>query len=281
MFRFIIVFLFITTIAAGQTTPKDYSSNTYVKYTLDTIYGQYKISYTFKDNFDLMRTFTWTYDMAKTNKDIARYGVPISFYENISEQKTISKARRKMIRHGFYMQSGQYLKPDRSAIISFYRPYCSPVSGGIINLLISENNNTRNNRIEMALKFVQDIPYGIPEIKDSTWEVYGMFTPPEIFLRMYADCDSKAILLSCILSYLINSDDILLLYQGREHALVGIKGVPEKEQKYVEVDGDKYILADVTGPARLAWGDDGNKFDATVGYKVEKIKIKGYRFHNI
>lgn len=281
MIRILFAFMFLSAIAAGQTTPKDYSCNDHVYYHLDSVNGVYKITYTFKDNFDLLRTFTWTYNVAKTNKDIARFGVPISFYENITEQKNISKERRKMIKRGFFMQSGQYLKPDRSAVISFYRPYCRPISGGIINLLADENRDTRKNRIEMALKFVQDIPFGIPEIKDSTWEVYGIFTPPELLLRMYGDCDSKAILLSCILSYLIDPDDILLLYQGHDHALVAIEGTPTKEQTYIELDGIKYIIADVTGPSRLAWGDSGNKFDTSVGYKVEKVKIKNYWFHSV
>jgi hypothetical protein len=281
MIRIIFALLFISTFALGQTSPKDYSCNEHVYYHLDSINGVYKITYTFKDNFDLLRTFTWTYNVTKTSKDIARYGVPVSFFENLSEEKTMTKERRKMIRHGFYMQSGKYLKPDRSAIISFYRPYCRPIAGGIINLLASESRNTRKNRIEMALKFVQDIPYGVPMISDSTWEVYGMFTPPEVLLRMYGDCDSKAVLLSCILSYLIDSDDIVLLYQGHDHALVAIEGIPTKEQTYIELDGKKYIIADVTGPLRLAWGDNGSKFDSSVGYKVEKVKIKNYWFHSI
>lgn len=281
MQRIVIVFLFICATAAAQTTPKDYSCNEHVYYHLDSINGIYKITYTFKDQFDQLRTFTWSYNVAKTNKDIARYGVPISFYENIADQKAVGKERKKMVRHGFFMQSGQYLKPDRSAIISYYRPYCRPIAGGIINLLVSENRDTRKNRIEMALKFVQDIPYGVPVITDTAWEVYGIFTPPEVLLRMYADCDSKAILLSCILSYLVNFDNILLLYQGHEHALVAIKGEPEKDQRYIEVEKEKYILSDMTGPARLAWGDDGNKYDTSVGYKVEKLKIKNYWFHTL
>lgn len=281
MNRFVTFFFFISSLAFGQDTPKDYACNDHVGFRVDSVNGIYKISYTFKDNFDLIRTFKWSFDAIITQKDIKRFGVPVSFYDNITELKTISKERKKMIKHGFYMQSGQFLKPDRSAMISFYRPYCKPISGGIISLLESENRNTRTNRINMAIKFVQDIPYGIPEIADSTWEVYGMFTPPEVLLRMYGDCDSKAILLSCILSYLIDSYDILLLFQGHDHALLAIKGLPGKDQEYIEVENEKYILADVTGPARLSWGDSGNKFDALVGYKIEKVKIKGYWFHSI
>lgn len=228
-----------------------------------------------------MRTFKFSYDVKKTLKDIARYGVPKSFYENITATTQITKDRNKAIKRGFYKQLGNILKPDKSAIISFYRPYCSAIAGGIIYTLINEGSDNRINRIEMAMKFVQDIPYGVPEIKDSTWEVHGLFTPPEVLSRMYGDCDSKAILFVCILSYLIDTKDIILLYQGHDHALVAIKGTPSPQQKYIEIDKVKYIFADVTGPARLAWGDDGNKFDAAIGYKVERVKIKGYRFHNV
>ena len=277
-----ILFFYILSIGITTAqTPKDYSCNSHVKYLVDTINGRYKISYTFKDQKDVMRTFAFSYDLKKTLKDIARYGVPKSFYENITATTQITKERKKAIKRGFYEQLGNILKPDKSAIISFYRPYCRAIAGGVISTLYDEGSDNRINRIETAMKFVQDIPYGVPEIKDSIWEVHGLFTPPEALTRMYGDCDSKAILFVCILSYLINIKDIVLLYQGRDHALIAIKGTPSPQQKYIEINKIKYILADVTGPARTALGDDGNKFDAAVGYKVEKIKLRGYWWHSI
>jgi hypothetical protein len=233
------------------------------------------------DQKEILRTFEFSWNKAKTIKDIARYGVPISFFENVTTPVTMTKARKKAIKRGLFMQSDKFLKPNRSAIVSFYRPYCKAIAGGIITTLINEGSDNRLNRIEMAMKFVQDIPYGVPEIKDSTWEVYGIYTPPEVLIRMFGDCDSKAILFSGILSYLINVNDLLFLFQGHNHALVAIKGTPTTTQKYIEVDKEKYILCDVTGPDRLALGDDGNKFDATVGYKVEKVRIKGFWWHSI
>ena len=281
MKNFLLCLLISYAIASNAQMPKDYSCNSYVKYSVDSINGKFKISYTFKDNKDIMRTFCFYYNYKKTIEDIARFGVPKSFFENISQKQQITKSRTKIIKKGFYKQTKNILKPDRSAIVSFYRPYCRAIAGGIIYTLINENKDNRLNRIEMAMKFVQDIPYGIPEIKDSTWEVHGIYTPPEVLTRMYGDCDSKAILFACILSYLIDIKDVLFLYQGRDHALLAIKGIPDATQKYIEIDKTKYLLADITGTARLSFGDDGKNFDALLGYKVERIKIKGYRFHNI
>ncbi|NTW32936.1 MAG: hypothetical protein HGB12_09960 [Bacteroidetes bacterium] len=281
MKNLIFYFFLLLAITSKSQTVKDYSCNSHVKYSVDSVYGKFKISYTFKDDKDIMRNFCIYYNYKKTIKDIARFGIPKSFYENTSLTQQVSKSREKIIKKGFYKQTGNILKPDRSAIVSFYRPYCRAIAGGIINILLNENRDNRLSRIEMAMKFVQDIPYGIPEIKDSTWEVYGIYTPPEVLTRMYGDCDSKAILFATILSYLIDIKDVLFLYQGRDHALLAIKGIPNATQKYIEVDKVKYLIADVTGPARLSLGDDGNNFDALLGYKVEPIKIKGYRFHNI
>ena len=281
MKKIIFCLLISLTISSFAQSPKDYSCNSHVKYTVDKVYGKFKITYTFKDNKDILRTFRIYYNYKKTIKDIARFGVPKAFYENISQTPQPTKSRAKIIKKGFYKQTGNFLKPDRSAIVSFYRPYCRAIAGGITYTLINEKRDNRLNRIEMAMKFVQDIPYGIPEIKDSTWEVYGIFTPPEVLTRMYGDCDSKAILFACILSYLININDVLFLYQGHDHAILAIKGIPSAKQKYIEVNNTKYLLADVTGPARLSLGDDGNNFDALLGYKIEPIKIKGYRFHSI
>jgi hypothetical protein len=275
----IYLMIFCTIAVKAQTTPKDYACNSHVKFSVDNINGEYKIEYTFKDANDILRTFHLNLDAKKTLKDIARYGVPKSFFENIPT--TISKEREKSIKKGFYEQSGNILKPNRSAIVSFYRPYCKTIAGGIIYLLTNEKSDSRLNRIEMAMKFVQDIPYGVPEIKDTTWEIYGIYSPPEILIQKYGDCDSKAIMFACILSYLIDIKDVLFLYQGHDHALLAIKGSPTATQKYIEIEKEKYIIADVTGPARLNWGDDGNSFDSTVGYKVEKIILKGYKWHNV
>lgn len=279
--RFISFFftIIVATYCSAQ-VPKDYSCNSHVKYLVDTANGQYRISYTFKDQNDIQRTFDFAFRKTQTIKDIARYGVPVSFFDNLSGTIATSKSRMKAIKKGFYVQSENVLKPDRSAIVSYYRPYCRAIAGGIISLLAEDGNDNRLSRIEMAMKFVQDIPYGVPQIKDSTWEIYGIYTPPEVLVKMYGDCDSKAILFACILSYLIDSKDILFLFQGHDHALVAIKGTPDLKQKYIEVDKAKYIIVDVTGPSRLALGGDGNKFDAAVGYKVEKLKIKGYWWHS-
>ena len=278
------IFLAIAIIVASYCNaqvPKDYSCNNHVKYDVDNTNGQYNISYTFKDQNEILRTFKFSYNISKTLKNIARYGVPVSFFDNVSASVPQSKERMKAIKKGFFIQTESVLKPNRSALVSFYRPYCKAIAGGIVALLNEDKKDNRLSRIEMAMKFVQDIPYGIPQIKDSTWEIYGIYTPPEVLIRKYGDCDSKSILFACILSYLINSNDILFLFQGHNHALVAIKGKPDAKQKYLEVDKEKYILADVTGPARLAFGDDGNKFDSAVGYKIEKLKVKGYWWHSI
>lgn len=281
MKKIILLLFSVAATTAFAQAPKDYACNPDVICTGDTLNGRYNISYTFKDQKDVLRTFKFSFEMKNTLKDIARFGVPTSYFENISATTTMTKERKKAIKKGFYTQSGNFLKPDRSAMVSFYRPYCRSIAGGIIYTLLNEGSDNRINRIEMAMKFVQDIPYGVPEIADTTWEVYGIYTPPEVLIRMYGDCDSKAILFACILTYLVDAKDILFLFQGHNHALIAIKGNPSTKQKYIEINKIKYILADVTGPSRLAWGDDGNKFDAAVGYKVEPVKVKDYWFHNI
>ena len=277
---FFVLAIFVTLYCNAQ-LPKGYSCNSHVKYDINNTNGQYNISYTFKDQNEVVRTFKFSFNQAKILRDISRYGIPVSFFDNISDAKALSKSKLKAIKKGFFIQTEKVLKPNRSAIVSFYRPYCKGIADGIVALLAEEKYDSPLNRIEMAMKFVQDIPYGVPEIKDSTWEIYGIYTPPEIFIRKYGDCDSKSILFACILSYLINPNDILFLFQGHNHALVAIKGKPNAIQKYIEVENEKYILADVTGPARLNFGDDGNKFDSAVGYKIEKLKVKGYWWHSI
>ena len=66
------------------------------------------------------------------------------------------------------------------------------------------------------MKFVQDIPYGLPYEKRvrSKYGGYkyddGIFAPNEVLIKGYGDCDSKTFLFACIVSHMINPDDIFL-----------------------------------------------------------------------
>ncbi len=256
----------------GYMLPRDYSKNNHVKISCEIISGNYIIHYTFKDNFEKLRTFTMTMPVDQTIKDISKFGVPKWMFKPYPYVKSVIRKRNRIIKKGMFKTVGNILKPDYTVVAETYSIYTKSIASQFIQLLIKEKADSRTNRIEMAMKFVQDIPYGIPEISDSTWETGGMFTPPEVLIRMYGDCDSKAIFFVSLLENLIDSGDLLMLFTSDKHALTAIKGIPVKGQVYILVNGINYIIADTSGPQRLNWGDDGNKnFDVT-GYKIETIK---------
>lgn len=266
----IIVFvIFVFHYSFGANLPKDYVKNDHVKISNEIITGKYIIHYTFKDNFEKIRTFTITMPVDQTIKDIAKFGVPKWMFKSFPDKKSVIRKRNKIIKNGMFKMDGNILKPDYNLVASHYSIYTKSIASQFIQILSNEKADSRKNRIEMAIKFVQDIPYGIPEISDSTWETGGVFTPPEILIRMYGDCDSKAILFVSLLKNLIDTNDLLMLFTTEKHALTAIKGIPEKGQVYITFNRQKYIIADAAGPQRLDWGDDGNKNFSATAYKVE------------
>jgi len=202
------------------------------------------------------------------NRNNGRFGIPsyVFSWENSSKSKIQWLAKR-----GFFKLEGTKLKPDHNAIIRFYRPYCKPIADEIYKSLKRLNKTSRKNKIDFAMKFVQDIPYGIPDTIVNGKLNNGFMVPSEILVKGYGDCDSKAVLFICILSYLINPADIIILNQSTHHTLTAIKEIPEYGQVYIEVDKSKYVLAETAGPGRFMFGDDGNKFNSKSAYKIEKI----------
>jgi hypothetical protein len=270
---FKIAFLFCAIPMFAGSTPKEYIKNNHVKFEIEILNENFVIHYTFKDQFEKLREFTITMPVKKTVNDIARFGVPRDLYKPYFLKKSVLKRRNKIISKGLFKQTNDVLKPDYIAIAQYYKSYTQSIAGSFIQILVKEKKDSPKNRIEMAMKFVQDIPYGVPEISDTTWETGGLFTPPEVLIRMYGDCDSKAVLFASLIGNLFDEAEMLFLFTSNKHALTAIKGIPEKGQSYVQVGTDKYIITDVSGPKRLAFGDEGNDTILKTAYKIEKLAL--------
>lgn len=269
-FLFSISFHFVFAVQ----TPKEYAKNKHVKLSCEIVSGKYILNYSFKDDIEKLRTFTLMMPVDKTIKDISKFGVPKQLYKAYIPKKSVIRKRNRIIKNGLYKTIGDILRPDYNAVVEYYSNYTQSIASQLMQILINENRDNRKNRIEIAMKFVQDIPYGIPEIADSTWETSGVFSPPEVFIKMYGDCDSKAILFASLLKNLINANDVLFLFTSDKHALTAIKGIPIKGQVYITYNSDYYIVADTSGPERLSWGEDGNNNFTTTAYKIEKLNLK-------
>ena len=122
----------------------------------------------------------------------------------------------------------------------------------------------------MAIRFVQDIPYGIPEFSDKNRHYGGVSPPPQLLIKGCGDCDSKVLFFAGILIYLIDSDDIIFLNQSK-HVLSAIKEEPKNGSTYIKYKKEKYLIAETAGPGLRSLGEKGNYYKNS--FKVEELSI--------
>jgi hypothetical protein len=155
----------------------------------------------------------------------------------------------KIIGDGLFEMQENAIGPDLLKMINFYRPFLEPVSDLVSQSL--GNESTWRNRAELIIKFTQDIPYSVPPAEQGDRYTGGVFPPPQVFINMFGDCDSKVVLYSALMSY-FNYDILILKETG--HVLTGIRGIPKPYDKFYDYRNAQYILAETAGPGRSNLG---------------------------
>lgn len=101
--------------------------------------------------------------------------------------------------------------------------------------------------INTVIRFVQTMPYKLPPLKYQGIETGGLLAPILSLKEGWGDCDTKSLLLMCILGHRYE----MLFLAGAKHAFIGIKAEPGPGQEYVEIKGSKYVLCEMTSLWRL------------------------------
>lgn len=273
--RFLKLFLIgcLVSGSAMAQQPQNYLRNNHVAIESFQKDDLYLVDYTFRDQFNQSQQVSINLPVAQTRRMVSRFGIPSDMLGPYMATEEVIRLRNQIMREGLF-SPGKVITVDLSAATSYYRPFARQIADQLTQKLIESGQDSRSNRIEMAMKFVQDIPYGIPQFDEADRYYGGLLTPPEVLLYRYGDCDSKTVLFAGILSYMIDPDDIVFL-RCPDHVLTGISGEPEKGQFYVVASGDskKYILAETAGPGRVAWGNPGSNYQAGKEYRIEKLVL--------
>jgi hypothetical protein len=271
-FRKTPVLFLIVLSAYTSTAQKELYKNDYVVYDVSSDSGKYKIDYIFKDQFGNRLHFKLELTKTETDRMISRFGVPKKIFSAHRETVETKARNMQIIRNGLFLLNDNTVEPDKSAVIDYYaKSFCRPIAGMIVEVLQKRNQDTRKNRIEMAMRFVQDIPYAVPQCNDKNKYCGGVNPPPKLLIDGYGDCDSKAIFFAGILIWLIDSQDIIFLVQ-RKHILTAIRTkTKEKSLNYVRYHGNNYLIAETAGPGKRLLGQKGKYFSKT--FKVEKIEV--------
>ena len=259
--------------------PKNFNRNEHVAYqAAATPEGGFHVRFQFKDHTGQLMVFEHTYDYQRTLAMASRFGLPSTFFRPYSNKEKPN--RQKILDNGLFSRNGTTVEADLSAVTTYYSEFAEPIAGFIYSSLRERGLDTRANRIAMAMAFVQDIPYGVPEFEDDGIFRSGISPPPLILLTGFGDCDSKATLFAGILRYLIDPADILFVSpEGVSHVLIAIRAEPARGQRHLAYEGHFFVYADTAGPGRLDFGELDRKLKDIHSFIVEPLTLKTLPFH--
>ncbi len=238
---------------------KEYKKNDHIQFQSEEKDGYYLLNYSFKDHKKKIQTFSIVYEMALMEKMTGQFGFPRDFIGtftmNAQQKRQWEIERNAALTDGMFLMEKNNLRPNPSSIVSYYtETFCEQIAKQIVFALDKYGMDNRRERIEMAMKFTQDIPYAIPYQNDPDYLFAGVLTPPQIMYLQFGDCDSKAFLFAGILTYLIPPKEIAFLTVPG-HLLTIIKEPnPEKGMTCVSHRKQNYVLAETAGPSRNNWG---------------------------
>ena len=248
--------------------PLEYQKTPFTQQNVEITKKTYGFRYIFSSPSKEWFEWKWKYKRVETNEMIKKFGMPQSIFEPFQATKKNVRLRNRVIKKSFFKEEGNVLYPDFNRIIPFYMGFTSPLYALTIKTL--GKDSTPRERVEFLLRFVQDIPYGIPPTRSNSKVISGILSPPQIFIEKWGDCDSKVLLISSILAHEPRYK-ILLVYL-ENHLLMAFEGRPHPNDSFIVFQGSKFILADPTGPAHLKLGNPGPDFKGNFK-KIELLQI--------
>ena len=248
--------------------PSKYQKNPFTQQTVEITKKVYGFKYKFSSPSNEWFEWKWKYKRVETNEMIKTFGMPQSIFEPYQATEKNVRLRNQVIKKSFFKEEGNKLYPDFNRMISFYMGFTSPLYALTIKTL--GKDSTPRERVEFLLRFVQDIPYGIPPTHSNSKVISGILSPPQVFIEKLGDCDSKVLLISSILAHEPRYK-ILLVYLEK-HLLMAFEGRPHPNDSFIVFQGSKFILADPTGPAHLKLGNPGPDFKGNFK-KIELLQI--------
>ena len=270
-FAAVTVINLLSPVSTNSIAQKQYVRNPYVVYEVTTVDENYTINYTFKDHYNNFQNYTIKLPVSLTDSAIAVLGIPKWLFEPNVDNEYNRIIRDKELTAGLFKLRNNVIEVDKSAVIDHYAEnFCKPIASMIVQTLEGYSRDTRRDRIELAIRFVQDIPYGIPEYADKNRHYGGVSPPPGILINGFGDCDSKALLFASILIYLLPAKDFIFLNQS-DHVLCAVREEPGENQTFIKFQGDYYLLAETAGPGKRMLGEQGNYYRSK--YSVEPLNI--------
>lgn len=245
--------------------------NDYVSYDVNVSSDSYEITYRFKDQFYNLQTYSLSMPLEETNNMIDKFGIPNWLFEPYVDNPANRYYREQEMAKGLFLLNENTIEVDKSAVLDYYSStFAEPIARMIVSSLADYGRDTRRDRIEFAMRFIQDIPYGVPDYKDDERHYGGVHSPPQLLIKGYGDCDSKVLLFAGILTYLIPASDIIFLNQ-KEHVLSAIREEPDKGLTFVSFGDEQFLIAETAGPGKRLLGEKGHYYRER--FTIETLRI--------
>ena len=263
--------LFLIILPCFLFSQSKYQKNKHVQIETNTMGKDYIIEYSFKDHFDEIHDVRFRFDKQETDDAISRFGIPYSMFDRYVVNDENLRKHKRILQEGLFKQTENTLELDYDAVVSFYKPYCKVIADKLIRLLKEQNEDNTLNRIEMAMKFIQDIPYAIPRKNRKIYK-NGCLAPIEVLIKGYGDCDSKTLLFASILTHMIDADRIIFV-KGHDHVLTAIYYDEKilRKSDFFRYNGKKHYICETAGPGRRLFGE---KSLSRKKYSLSPLKVQ-------
>lgn len=217
-----------------------------------------QFTYVFRDSKEKGVQFTWTGDRTLHETTLPRrFGLPRNFFDKNSPytQKQIDNFLKKGSFKQVTLEGNLYTIPDYNKIARDNKAVTAPIYEMIRQYL--GKNATPSNIIETLMTFCQDIPYKRPPAARGKRYTGELDVPAKMLTVGTGDCDTKSVFFVSALLQHPTIKTVVVLVSNPDHMFVAYRGVPTPYQAYITYQGEKYIVCEPVGNARLPIGKLG------------------------
>lgn len=236
--------------------PEQYEKKAYTKEEATKVGRRYYFTYGFRDHLGAYREFKWDTDSIEIESFLYRFGLNEKHTEKFHVGKT-------ELEYSMMMRKGSTLVFDYNKIVEESRPLVKNLYLKF-KVIADQYKLSKREKVEFVMRFLQDIPYGIPPDNYKGRYIAGLFPPMEILVNTWGDCDSKSVLMASLLSLDEELFDKMAVITVPGHALLGFKFIPGPYEKYVEYRGEKYIYAEPVGLSRSPLGKTNSPYSHAI-----------------
>ena len=200
--------------------------------------------------------------MAIESFGIAENAMQYSFTSAADRKRKEQQTKALMAARGMtFEESTNIAKISYDWMVEKSRDDLKPGAAALEKLSIEKNYAGAREILGVFSSFVQNLEFRVPETyrKDAKGErvfTGGITMPLETLYNGWGDCDTKCVLFASLLANIPKTSMVFLI--GSKHMFVGVRATPRMNDRFIEIRGIPYILAEMTSPWPLGRIPDHN-----------------------